>query len=81
MVQNERFDLSLFEELNRLIESVVLYDRIVLLGEYPLPSGPLIDAFSKAGVLQRLTEEDLRQLVLRPETQERFGKTALSRNL
>lgn len=44
LVQNERFDLSLFEELNRLIESVVLYDQIVLLGEYRLPSGALTDA-------------------------------------
>jgi hypothetical protein len=75
LVQNEQFDLSLFEELNRLIESAVLYDHIVLLGEYRLSSGALIDAFSKAGVLKRLTEEELRELVLRPETQKRFEKT------
>lgn len=67
-----QFNLSLFEDLNKLIEAVVLYDKIVLLGDYSLPSGVLATPLEKEGILQTMPDSEMRTMVEQNSTQSRF---------
>lgn len=67
-----RFSLSLLEDLNTLIESVVLYDQIVLLGDYSLPSGVFATPFRKAGILKTMTDADVRSVIADETAQNHF---------
>src|SRR5438046_6966373 len=63
LASGEPFSLSLFEDLNKLIESVVLYDRIVLLGDYELPSGVFATPLREDGILETLPDDQIRMLL------------------
>jgi len=69
------FSLSLFEELNKLIESVVLYDRVVLLGDYELPSGVFATPLREAGILKTLPDEQLRLLLRSADIRSQYFST------
>ena len=66
------FTLSLFEDLNRLVESVVLYDKVLLLGDYDLPSGLFATPLKKAGVLEMLPTNHIRTIISRDVARARF---------
>lgn len=72
LAAGDRFSLSLFEDLNRLVESVVLYDQIVLLGAYSLPSGILATPLREAGILKTMTDADVRSAIADEGAQDRF---------
>lgn len=61
------FNLSLFEDFNRLVEGCVLYDQLVLMGDYDLSGSTLYQQLHSAGVLDILGEAALRELTSRPD--------------
>jgi hypothetical protein len=71
-VLNGEWSLSLFEDLNRLIEGVVLYDEIVLLGAHDASRSNIYSTLKHEGVITEWLDDDLLRVVARPETQERF---------
>ncbi len=60
LLRGSHFSLSLFEELNRLIESVVLYDRVMLLGDYATDRLTSYSILEEAGAISQLTDESLK---------------------
>jgi hypothetical protein len=74
-VLDGQWSLSLFEDLNRLIEGVVLYDEIVLLGAYNVASSDVYRTLSREGVLKELPADAVQQLVAVPATAERFRRS------
>ncbi|MCP5105065.1 MAG: hypothetical protein GY950_16880 [bacterium] len=72
LASGSQFGLSLFEDLNKLIEAVVLYDKVVLLGDYSLPSGLLATPLKKAGILQTMPNAEMRNIITQTSTQSRF---------
>lgn len=55
------FNLSLFEDFNRLVEGCVLYDKVVLIGDYDLSGSTLYKRLRSAGVVDVLREASLRE--------------------
>lgn len=69
------FNLSSFEDFNKLVEAVMLYDRIVLLGDYALRDGPISSVLKKEGVIDTLSAGNLRDLTDRSEVKSTFNKS------
>src|SRR5262245_32927891 len=63
------FSLSLFEDFNRIVEGCVLYDRLVLIGDYDLSGSLLYQQLHNAGLLDTLADAQLRQLTSAPDVQ------------
>ncbi|ASQ91114.1 hypothetical protein CHL67_09475 [Prosthecochloris sp. GSB1] len=75
IASRESFNLSSFEDFNRLVEAVILYDRVVLLGDYALPDGPISSALRKEEIVDILTDADLRDIVTREGVQRKFAES------
>ena len=67
-----QFSLSLFEDLNKFIESVVLYDKVVLLGDYFLPSGVFAQPLQQEGILDTITDNEIRSIMLNEDAKKQF---------
>ena len=52
LTEGGEFNLFVFEDFNKLVEAVVLYDRVVLLGDYDFPSSNIYDELTKKGFLK-----------------------------
>jgi hypothetical protein len=75
LIEEGQFSLSLFEDLNKLIESIVLYDEIILLGDYDLPSGALADPLDRAGVMRRISDDEIKKIMSDGNASNRFEKS------
>lgn len=69
------FNLSSFEDFNKLIEAVILYDRVVLLGDYALPDGPISRVMKNEQIVDTLTDVALRDIIARPEVTRTFTES------
>ena len=75
LTEGGKFNLSTFEDFNKLVEAVVLYDRVVLLGDYNLPSNNVYNELNKEGVFEKLSNTELRAYVNTPQAQAHFQDT------
>lgn len=75
LASGSEFSLALFEDLNKLIESVILYDHVVLLGDYELPSGIFVTPLKQAGILETFSNEKLRLRLQDEQTRSQFFST------
>ena len=69
------FNLNVFEDFNKFIEAVILYDRIIVLGEYSLPSGLLASPLEKAGILKTITNKEIEDFFQKKTSQDQFYST------
>lgn len=75
IVEGNYFNLSAFEDFNRFIEAIVLYDKVVLLGDYSLPSSEFYSELSKEDIFERLSGQQLQTLIKKPQTQQYFKES------
>jgi hypothetical protein len=73
LVAGEKFSLSLFEDLNKIIEAVVLYDRIVLIGDYSLTSSIFAAPLEKAGALKKLSDANFQNVFADKSARSHFS--------
>ncbi len=66
------FNLSAFEDFNKLVESVVLYDKVVLLGDYDLPSNNVYNELKKEDIFEKLSDNKLKEYINTPKAQAYF---------
>jgi hypothetical protein len=75
ILNGKHFSLPLLEDLNRLIEATVLYDKLVLLGEYDSGEG-LISEFSKKGIIEIFPTKIFNKIIAEDFFRECFRKNA-----
>jgi hypothetical protein len=71
---NAAFSLELFENINGLIEGVVLYDTVMLLGTYSVDGSTWYSALEEAGAISILSEAALVEHINRADVQKAFGR-------
>jgi hypothetical protein len=72
LIAGGRFSFSLFEDLSKLIEAAVLYDHIILIGDYSLPSGILAAPLERANILSTMTDADVLRGIASEAARESF---------
>lgn len=75
LIQYNRFSLSTFEDFNRLIEAIVLYDKVLFLGEYDISWSPFYSALNKESIFETLTDKKITQIIKNPTTTQIFEDT------
>jgi hypothetical protein len=69
-----QWSLGLFEDLNRLIESIVLYDHVVLLGDYEPAATGVFEVLSRENILVPLKRDAVASLLSNPATCRQYEK-------
>ena len=72
LTEGGEFNLFAFEDFNKLVEAVVLYDKVVLLGDYDFPSSNIYDELNKEGIFENLSDIELRTYLNAPQAQTHF---------
>lgn len=63
VAEHNQFSLSLFEDFNRLVEAVVLYDKVVFLGDYEFPHSGFLSTLQQSGVFDFITYDKAIELI------------------
>lgn len=76
VAEHHGFNLMLFEDLNRYIEAAVLYDKIVLVGEYRVPSSSITDGLKQEGVFENVSQDTFEKLAdTSDDVQQTFARS------
>lgn len=74
VAEHDYFNLSTFEDFNRLVEGIVLYDKVLLLGDYDLPSSYLFSELKNEKIFETVSDAEIRDLLKETETRSNYNQ-------
>ena len=73
LITKSEFSLPMFEDFNTLVEGVVLFDKLIILGEHgDQPADTVFSALQQTGVLEQIEESQLRIMFKNVNFQNKF---------
>jgi hypothetical protein len=68
------WSLERFEDLNRLVESVVLYDEVVLLGDTDPVGIAIFSTLARENILRPITDKEVESIIRKPSTRSLYSR-------